>query len=322
MPLPKSPPHMSIRSPKAQLAVLYEHPQWFQPLFAALERRGMPYDPIQLSGHCFDPASTEVPAPLVLSRVAQSSFLRESEHPIFYAEALLNHWSRLGARVLNGADVLAIDSSKARQLSLIKSLGYAVPESRVVHRARDLAAAAEGMTWPLLVKANIGGSGAGIVRYSSADELRTSIAHGTVPQSVDQVLLVQDYVPARNGTILRIETLGGRFLYAIEVESGGDSFDLCPADACVARRGRAAIRMTAVDPAPALIRAAERIVQTAGLDVGSVEVVIDDRDGTPRFYDINALSNFVADPLNVLGWDPHEKLVEFLQQAMKGRVAG
>ena len=66
---------------------------------------------------------------------------------------------------------------------------------------------------------------------------------------------------------------------------------------------------------------APRIVQTAGLDVGSVEVVIDDRDGTPRFYDINALSNFVADPLNVLGWDPHEKLVEFLQQAMKGRVA-
>ena len=41
-------------------------------------------------------------------------------------------------------------------------------------------------------------------------------------------------------------------------------------------------------PAPALIRAAERIVQRRGLDLGGVEVVIDDRDGTPRFYDINA----------------------------------
>src|SRR5438270_9471023 len=164
--LPKSPPHMSVRSPKAQLAVLYEHPQWFQPLFAALDRRGMDYAAIKLSGHSFDPASSDVPAPLVLSRVAQSSFLRESEHPIFYAEALLDHWSRLGAQVLNGADVLAIDSSKARQLSLIKSLGYAVPETRVVHRARDLLSAAEGMTYPLLVKANIGGSGAGCRRYS------------------------------------------------------------------------------------------------------------------------------------------------------------
>ena len=113
---------MNVR--RAQLAVLYEHPQWFQPLFAALERRGMAYDAIQLSGHRFNPASTDVPAPLVLSRVAQSSFLRESEHPIFYAEALLDHWGRLGARVLNGADVLAIDSSKARQLSLITSLSF------------------------------------------------------------------------------------------------------------------------------------------------------------------------------------------------------
>ena len=190
-----------------------------------------------------------------------------------------------------------------------------------MHRTRDLPPRRKHVSYPLLVKANIGGSGAGIVRYASRDELLASIEQGTIPQSVDQVLLVQDYVPARGGTILRIETLGGHFLYAIEVETGGDSFDLCPADACLAQPGRKATRMTAVEPPPALIRAAERIVQAAGLDLGSVEVVIDDRDGTPRFYDINALSNFVADPLNVLGWDPHEKLVDFLQHAMEGRVA-
>jgi glutathione synthase/RimK-type ligase-like ATP-grasp enzyme len=304
-----------------QLAVLYEHPQWFQPLFAALERRGIPYEAIQLSGHRFDPASRDIPAPLVLSRVAQSSFLREPEHPIFYAEALLDHWERCGARVINGADVLAIDSSKARQLSLITSLGYAVPETRVVHRAEDLLAATEGLGFPLLVKANIGGSGAGIVRYSSAEELRASVADRFVPQSVDQVLLVQDYVPPRGGSIIRIETLGGRFLYAIEVESRADNFDLCPADACVAQPGRKPIRMAAVTPAPEIIEAAERIARAAGLDVGGIEVVIDDRDGTPRFYDINAMSNFVADPLNVLGWDPHDRLIDYLQAQLKGREA-
>jgi glutathione synthase/RimK-type ligase-like ATP-grasp enzyme len=305
----------------AQLAVLYEHPQWFQPLFAALERRGMPYLPIQLSDHRFDPAGRDLPAALILSRVAQSSFLREPEHPIFYAEALLDHWARLGARVINGAEVLAIDSSKARQLSLITSLGYAVPETRVVHRILDLPAATEGMAFPLLVKANIGGSGAGIVRYSSPEELRASIADRMVPDSVDKVLLVQAYVPPRGGTILRIETLGGNFLYAIEVESRGDTFDLCPADACIAQPGRKAIKMTAVTPAPELIDAAERIARAAGLDLGSVEVVIDDRDGTPRFYDINAMSNFVADPINVLGWDPHDRLIDFLHAQLKGREA-
>jgi glutathione synthase/RimK-type ligase-like ATP-grasp enzyme len=313
---------MSFPSPRAaQLGVLYEHPQWFQPLFAALERRGLPYLAIQLSGHRFDPGTRGVPAPLVLSRVAQSSFLREPEHPIFYAQALLDHWARCGARVLNGADVLAIDSSKARQLSLITSLGYAIPETRAVHRAKDLLLAAQGMAYPLLVKANIGGSGAEIVRYSAPEELSASIADRTIPHSVDGVLLVQDYVPPRGGTIMRLETLGGNFLYAIEVESGGDNFDLCPADACVAQPGRAAIRMTAVTPSAEIIDAAERIARTAGLDLGGVEVVIDDRDGTARFYDINAMSNYVADPLNVLGWDPHERLIDFLEDQLKGRAA-
>ena len=49
-----------------------------------------------------------------------------------------------------------------------------------------------------------------------------------------------------------------------------------------------------------------------GLDVGGMEVMIDDRDGVPRFYDVNALSNFVARPLDVLGWDPHDRLVDYL----------
>ena len=303
------------------LAILYEHPKWFEPLFAALERRGVAYDAIRLSDHSFDPTSAEIPAPVVFSRVAMSSFLREAEHGIFYAQSLLSHWASRGAHVLNGAEVIAIDSSKARQLSLISALGYAVPETRVVHRADQLVATSRGLRYPLLVKANIGGSGAGITRYLSEEDLAQSVRDGTVPDSVDKVLLLQDYAPPHGGVITRIETLNGRFLYAIEVESGGDSFDLCPADACIAAPGRKAIRMTAVTPEPHIIAAAERIAQTVGLDVGGIELLIDDRDGTPRFYDINALSNFVADPLTVLGWDPHERLVDYILAVIAERQA-
>jgi hypothetical protein len=295
------------------LAVLYEHPKWFEPLFAALERHGVAYRAIRLSDHVFDPASRGIPAPVVLSRLAMSSFLREAQHPIFYAESLLAHWAANGALVLNGAETIAVDSSKARQLSLIAGLGYAVPESRVVHRREDLLAATTQMRFPLMVKANIGGSGVGIVRYADAGELEHSIREGSVPDSVDSVLLVQDYVPPRGGVITRVETLGGKFLYAIEVESGGDNFDLCPADACLAQPGRQAVRMVAVQPPRAIVAATEAIARAAGLDVGGVEYLVDDRDGTPRFYDINALSNFVAKPLEVLGWDPHDRLVDFLK---------
>ena len=289
------------------LAILYEHPAWFTPLFSALDRRGVAHVDLQPSGH-WDPAASAPPARVVFNRIAMSSFLRSDEHPIFYATALFDHWRRGGARVINGADVLAIDASKARQLSLIASLGLAIPATRVVHRVADVEGAAREIGFPLVVKANIGGSGAGITRFDNLSELRYAVEAGELPTSVDGVLLVQDYVPARGGAITRIETLDRKFLYAIDV-AGGGAFDLCPADACVEG---SSITMAAIQPAPNLVAAAEAIARVVDLDIGGVEVMIDDRDGTPRFYDINALSNFVAKPLDVLGWDPHDRLVDYL----------
>lgn len=291
------------------LAIFYEHPAWFAPLFSALAARGVAYEPMAIAGHSFDPAGSPPPARVVLSRLAMSSFLRSPEHAIFYAPALFAHWAGQGARIINGADVLAVDASKARQLALISRLGYAIPATRVVHRAADIPAAAEGLRFPIVVKANIGGSGAGIMRYETAAELALAVADKFLPTSIDGVLLVQEYVPARDGRITRIETLDRKFLYAIDIDGGGQ-FDLCPADACVAD-GKPIV-MTRATPAPEIITAAERIAAAAGLDVGGIEVMIDDRDGAPRFYDINALSNFVAKPLEVLGWDPHEQLIDYL----------
>ena len=298
-----------------ELAILYEHPLWFAPLFRALAARGIAFSAIHADGLAFDPASMTVPAPLVFNRIAMSSFLRAPEHPIFFARSLLAHWERHGARILNGTRALDIDASKANQLSLIASLGYCVPATRAVHRRADLLAASEGLRWPLVVKANIGGSGAGIVRYDDRARLAQAITEGGVPDSIDRVLLVQEYVPVRGGAITRIETLGGRYLYAIDVDGGG-AFDLCPADACMVD-GKPSITMRRAEPEAHLIEAAERIVQAAGIDVGGVEVLIDDRDGTPRFYDINALSNFVANPLDVLGWDPHDRLVAWLRGVIR-----
>ena len=290
------------------LALLFEHPAWFLPLFEALKRRGVDHVALRPDGY-FDPADRSAPARVVLNRIAMSSFLRADEHPIFHAMALLDHWRRAGARVINGPEVMAIDTSKARQLSLIASLGLAIPETRVVHRVADIEAAAATLSFPLVVKANIGGSGAGIMRYDSMDQLRASVADRFLPTSVDGVLLVQDYVPARNGTITRIETLDRAYLYALDI-AGGGAFDLCPADAC--QIPGAPIPMVSIDPGPVLRQAAEAIAHAVGLDVGGIEVMIDDRDGVARFYDINALSNFVAKPLDVLGWDPHDRLVDYL----------
>ncbi len=300
------------------LAVFYEHPAWFAPLFAALDARGVDYVKLGIDGHSFDPAGSPAPARVVLSRLAMSSFLRSADHAIFYTPALYAHWAGQGTRIINGAEVLAVDANKARQLALISNLGLAIPATRVVHRAMDIPAAAAELRFPIVVKANIGGSGAGIMRYETPDDLGLAVADKFLPTSIDGVLLVQEYVPARGGRIMRIETLDRKFLYALDIDGGGQ-FDLCPADACVAD-GKP-IAMTQVDPGADLINAAERIAAAAGLDVGGIEVMIDDRDGVPRFYDINALSNFVAKPLDVIGWDPHERLIDYLEAEI-ARVKG
>ncbi len=55
-------------------------------------------------------------------------------------------------------------------------------------------------------------------------------------------------------------------------------------------------------------------MNAADIEVGGIEYLIDDRDGKLYFYDINALSNFVADGPKVVGFDPFAKLVDFLEQ--------
>ena len=79
------------------LAVLYEHPAWFVPLFAALDARGVEFSRATPDGF-WNPADQTAPARVVFNRIAMSSCLRSDEHPIFDTMAMLDHWRRTGAR--------------------------------------------------------------------------------------------------------------------------------------------------------------------------------------------------------------------------------
>lgn len=300
------------------LAVFYEHPQWFAPLFRELDQQGLDWTALAIQDHTFDPADERPPAPVILSRLAMSSFLRQSEHALFYSLAALGHWEGLGARVINGPAALAYDLSKARQLSLFRRCGVDIPRTRVAHRRADVPRLAKELGYPVMVKVNVGGSGAGMVRYDSADELVAAVVDGLTPVGVDGVALVQEYVPAREGRVIRCELLEGRLLYAIALDGAGSTFDLCPADVCMV--DKPTITISAFQPPPELAAAAERIARAAGMDVGGIEYMVDDRDGRARFYDLNALSNFVANPLDVLGFDPHEPFVRWLREQIAAQA--
>jgi hypothetical protein len=307
------------------IAVYHEHPDWFKPLFVELERRGLPYERVDAASHIFDPSEDDVPYSLVFNRASPSAYLRGHRQSTFHTLHWLRHLERIGVPVVNGAHVYAYELSKASQLDLLEELGLPFPKARAINNVDVALKATHGLRFPVLVKANIGGSGAGIVRYETEDALTGAIARGEVELGIDGVALVQESAPLRNSHIVRVETLGGKYLYAIKVYPAIGSFDLCPADACQTASGvelvrgacavdapKTGLRVEGYEPPREIIEQVEAISRRAQLDVGGIEYLVDDRDGKHYFYDINALSNFVADPINVVGFDPWVKLVDYL----------
>lgn len=313
------------------IGIYYEHPDWFRPLFAELDRRGTPYVRVNADRHRYDAANGDGSEfGLVFNRMSPSAYLRGRGHSILYTLNYLAHLQQLGVRVVNGLDAFRVETSKALQLSLLKSLGVPFPAARVVNHPSEAPAAAAGLRFPVVVKANIGGSGAGIVRFDRPEDLARAVDEGRIDLGLDQTGLVQELVPARDGHITRVEVLGGKYLYAINVYSTGGSFNLCPADICQTSDGvalaRAAcpadapkndLRVEGTTPPAEAIADVERIVRTAGIEVGGVEYFVDDRDGRRYYYDINALSNFVADAPRVIGFDPFARLTDFLEAEVR-----
>jgi D-alanine-D-alanine ligase-like ATP-grasp enzyme len=264
--------------------------------------------------------------------MSPSAYIRGRGHLTFYTLQYLAHLERLGVRVINGYDAWRTEISKAYQLSLLERLGLPYPRARVIHHASQAPAAAHGLRFPLVVKPNIGGSGAGIVRFDTPAALERASREG-LDLGIDHTALVQEYVTPADGRIVRVEVLDGRFLYAIRIYTTGDTFNLCPADVCQDVAGadllrpacpvdapKNNLRVEAYTPPAEIAGAVERIMKASGIELGGVEYMIDARDGRPYFYDINALSNFVADAPRVLGFDPFARLADWLQLEL-ARVA-
>ena len=322
--------------------ILYEHPAWFTRLFEALEARDVPYRRVHAASLRFapdwkhDPAAREAAPDLLVNRMSPSADRRGHGHGILATLQYLEAAEAGGVRVINGSKAFGFEISKVRQMALLADLGLPYPRTRAINAASEALAATDGLRWPVVVKPSMGGSGAGVLRFDREHDLRVAVAAGQLDFGVDHLALVQEFIPARGGHITRVEVLNHAYLYAIDMPVSGHSFNLCPADACevpppgtagpragaVELGGNCAIspattgpRATQAHPPRAIIDAVLTMTDAAGFDVGGVEYVVDDRDGRPYFYDLNALSNFVADAPAVIGFDPWMPFVDVLVAA-------
>ncbi len=311
---------------KKPIGIFYEHPEWFKKLFIVLDERGISYKKIDAAYSSFNPADDEAEYCVIFNRISSSAYLRNHGQCIFYAKAFIAHAEQMGIPIINGSYSTAIETSKALQMLLLKKLGLLFPKTIIVNHVSQIAGAAKQLCFPLAIKPNIGGAGAGIVKYNTAAQLQDALAAESIQLGIDETALVQEFIPARGGHINRVETLNGKYLYALKIFTSGETFNLCPAEICAVpaaaqdkgemclttavARG---LKVEAFTPAEEIITQVEAIVEAAGINVGGIEYIIDDRNGDVLFYDINALSNFIADAENVIGFDPFKSLADFLE---------
>ena len=220
-------------APTQPIAIFFEHPHWFEPLFAELSRRGIPYVKLDAARHGFDPAVREEGFSLLFNRMSPSAWNRGHGTSIFSARDYVAHIESLGIPVYNGVRAFGYETSKALQVSLLERLKFPVPRTRVVNQPSLLLPASRELRFPLVVKPNVGGSGAGIVRFDDALELAAAVGAGRIGGGLDGTILLQEYHEPRQASIVRVETLEGRYLYGIRIHLGeGAGVDLCPADVC------------------------------------------------------------------------------------------
>ena len=115
------------------IAILFEHPEWFKPLFAELERRDVPYDAIALARHSFDPGELDTGYSLVVNRMSPSAWTRGHASAIFHTLHYLGCLEELGVPTINGEHAYRFELSKALQCSLFARLGVPYPRTRVIN---------------------------------------------------------------------------------------------------------------------------------------------------------------------------------------------
>jgi hypothetical protein len=313
------------------LVVLFEHPEWQKPLWEALDRRGaLRYAKFDLKQAAFDPDAVPE-AHLYFNQASPSAYVRGNTRAVPLALSLMRSLELGGARVLNGSRAFALELSKTAQSALLKALD--VPHPRcLTFNDPETALARWELGWPALLKPEQGGSGARMFLVQSPDELRLLLRDQPELWVPDNLLMLQEYFPAVDPArgIIRMEFLGGKFLYAMRVVSHG-AFNLCPSVACnpVDGDSESASHCVLPEVRPAkpvefypylevprqAVETGERIMAAGGLDVGGIEY-LESASGERVFYDINANSNLRAVIGQAWGFDPFDRVAGYLERQL------
>jgi len=285
----------------SRIHVLHENPAWLPPLARAFDQRRLPWTEWFLHHGTFD-LSAPPPEGVFYNRMSASSHTRDHRYSAELTAAVLAWLTSHGRRVVNGPGALDLEISKVRQYATLARHDVATPRTVLVAGRKHIVSAARQHfpDGPIILKPNRGGKGLGVRLFLSADSLATYVDSDDYEHPVDGLQLLQEYVRAPRPVITRAEFVGGRFLYAVEVDTS-EGFELCPADVCVIGDRVCPVgeaprqKFTIIDGIDAALRLRlERFLAAAGIEVAGIEFISDD-SGRTLVYDVNTNTNYNPD---------------------------
>jgi hypothetical protein len=298
--------------------VIHENAAWLEPLAAALDRQALPWRDWFFDRGVFD-LSQPPPEGVFYNRMSASSHTRGHRFAAELTAAVLAWLEGHGRRVVNGSRALDLEISKVRQHAALEAASIRTPDTVLVAGKELLLTAARRhfAAGAFILKPNRGGKGLGVRLFYTVDALGDYIDGLDYEPPVDGLYLLQEYIRAPVPLITRAEFVGGRFMYAVEVDTS-DGFELCPADACAvgdaacpATEGPRA-KFTIVDDIDAgLKRRYEAFLSANGIDVAGIEFVTD-RAGAVFTYDVNTNTNYNPDAEARAGRSGMETLARYL----------
>ena len=285
--------------PKTKNYVIHENAAWVEPLRAAFYEIDAPFEEWFISQGLVD-LSSAPPNGIFYNRMSASSHTRDHRYAAELTGGLLAWLESHGRKVVNNGRALQLEISKIAQYTALADFGIRVPRTIAAVGRDNILAAAGRLGGRFITKHNRAGKGLGVRLFNDVGALREHLQTPAFEPSVDGITLIQEYIQAPEPFITRAEFVGGRFLYAVRVDTSL-GFELCPADVCQvgdalcpAGTGAAAPQFRILKGfSHPLIELYQRFLSANGIGIAGIEFIAD-REGQVYTYDVNTNTNYNA----------------------------
>ncbi|MDQ0207459.1 ATP-grasp domain-containing protein [Alkalicoccobacillus murimartini] len=305
-----------------KIYVIHENQEWTIHLFKRLEELGLPYEDWHLGSGSIN-LNEAPPEGIFYSRMSASAHTRNHRYAPELAAAVLAWLERHGRTVINNSRALQLEVSKVVQYMELEKFGVLTPKTLAAvgqDQILEAANAFEGQAF--ITKHNRAGKGLGVRLFQDKQALKTYLESDEFEEPVDGITLLQQYIEAPEPYITRCEFVGGKFVYAVRVDTS-EGFELCPADACsiedlfcpAGEEPQAKFQVDNSFDDPVLEKYAE-VLKANGIQIAGIEC-IRDKQGNLYSYDINTNTNYNSEAEEKAGVFGMLEVAKYLGSVLK-----